>query len=213
MNQQDSVGRSALIAIATGALFAVFVLVIPRLVASTQTAQSEPSLAPMVAASHMTNIVHASSQTPTTTPPTTPTTSPTTIPASTPTTEAPSHTTTTEAPRPRVESGVQDGTITMTASLTPPRDGKGGEVLRDGDEIVWTVTVSASEELWGIYVYLEGAGHVPCDTKHLEEGDTATCVITDVVHDYDEDAEIWVDAWTADRWVTDTIFPSFTVAP
>jgi len=195
--QKDGVGRSALIAIVTGTLFAGFVMIAPRLVASTQSTGDRPSLAPMVAAAHMTRIVHDSSQGPATTP--------TTAPESTPTTEA---------PRPRVVGGVEDGSVELTASPAPPRDGKGSEVIRDGDEVAWTITVTATnDELWGIYVFLEGAGHAPCDSKHLEAGESATCLVSDRVYTDDTGAEVWVDAWTADRWVTDTIFPQFTVAP
>jgi hypothetical protein len=205
MTQKDSVGRSALIAIVTGALFAGFVMIAPRLVASTQSAPSEPSLAPMVAAAHMTRIVHDL--------PNDPATTSTTAPEAPATTEAPSHTTTTEAPRPRV-GGVPDGTVMLAASIAPPGDGKEAEVIRDGDEVTWTIRVTATDdELWGIYVFLEGTGHVPCDTKHLEIGETATCVASDRVYDDEAQGEVWVDAWTADRWVTDTIFPEYTVAP
>ena len=181
-------------------------MVAPRLVASTQSSGSESSLAPEVAAGHMTRIVHDSPPTPTTI---ASETAPTTVAPAPPTTAAPS---TTSAPR--VVEGVDDGSVVLAASFSPPGAGKEGEVIRDGDVISWTFTVTAqTEELWGVFVFLEGHGHVPCETKHLEVGESTTCEATERVYLDDTGAEVWVDAWTLDRMVTDTVHPIFTVAP
>ena len=202
-NMPDSVTRTVLIAVIAGALFAGFLALTPRLTAGTQTSATEgpaavvtaipelPELPAISIADPVISVPEASyldgfeeepveeewiDETPVTT----------TMPASGPT---------------------PDGTLTLTVELLGPRDGKETVILEDEDMVDWhfRATNSSSEELWGVYVYLEGYGHVTCDDTYLAPGETTDCWAATKVWTGEQSADAWATAWTLEPQVADEI--------
>ena len=96
-----------------------------------------------------------------------------------------------------------DGSLTLSAELRGPRGGKETVILEDGDTVEWYFRVenSSGEELWGVYVYLEGLGHVWCDDTYLVPDGITECRATDSVWSGSNTAEAWATAWTTDHEV------------
>jgi hypothetical protein len=80
---------------------------------------------------------------------------------------------------------VIDGSLTMTVEVLGPREGKEVVIIEDEDTVEWSlaVTNSGTEDLHGVFVYVEGAGPALCDTTYLAPGSTAQCNVTDEVRD------------------------------
>jgi len=118
-------------------------------------------------------------------------------------------TTTTRTPGPE-----PDGSLTLFAELRGPRGGKATVILEDGDTVEWYFRVenSSGEELWGVYVYLEGLGHIWCDDTNLAPGAITECRATDSVWPGSNTAEAWATAWTTDHQVAAVITYEYFVS-
>ncbi len=196
----DSVTRTVLIAVIAGALFAGFLALAPRLTAGTQPSATEgpatvvptmielpeiPISDPVISvpeAGYLDGFEEEPveqqwiDETPVVT----------TLPASGPT---------------------PDGTLTLTVELLGPRDGKETVILQDEDRVNWHFRAknTSTEQLWGVYVYLEGHGHVWCDDTYLAPGETTDCWASDQVWTGEQTADAWATAWTLERQVADEI--------
>jgi hypothetical protein len=109
---------------------------------------------------------------------------------------------------------VFDGSLGLTVEVFGPSDGKESVILNDYDIARFQITVDneSSEELWGLFVYLEGYGEVECGTSHLTAGDRVDCVAYDVVYSGTDTAEVWANAWTSEHQVGVEVAHDFYVA-
>lgn len=193
--KSDSVGRTVTIAVIAGVLFAGFLALTPRLTAGSQPAEAGGPVSVATPASEM---AQSSISDPAASVPDSglfdgvdeepidkewdePVTTSTTIAA---------------GPEP-------DGTLTLAVELLGPRGDKEAVILEDEDTVEWHFRVenSGSEKLWGVYVYLEGYGHVRCDVTYLSPGDTAVCWARGSVWVGANTADAWATAWTTERQV------------
>ena len=108
---------------------------------------------------------------------------------------------------------VIDGSLTMTIELLGPREGKEVVIIEDEDTVEWSlrVTNTGTEKLYGVYAFLEGAGHAFCDTTYLAPGSTAQCSITDEVWYGEHTAFAWANAWTTEIQVAAEISYDYSV--
>ncbi len=204
----DNVGRTVMIAVIAGVLFAGFLALSPRLTAGSQA--TEP-VGPASVPTTTPNVIQNSISDPVVSVPDSalfdgqaedPVPVEQVEPTATTTVPVPTTTTTT------VPSGpAPDGTLTLSAELVGPRDGKETVILEDEDLVEWYFEVenSGDEELWGVYVYLEGFGHVWCDDTYLAPGSITDCWATESVWDGAHTAHAWATAWTIDRQVASII--------
>lgn len=208
----DGVGRTILIALVAGALFAGFLALTPRLTAGSQAPESD-------AASEGSTTTVAATKDPISEPVVA-------IPAAElldgldeepPTegdTDASISTTTTTTSTTTMANGPEpDGSLTLTVELIGPREGKEQVILRDEDEVEWHFLVenSSSEELWGVYLYFETHGPVWCDATYLEPGDTTDCFASREVWAGQNTAEFWATAWTTEREVAARLMYEYMV--
>jgi hypothetical protein len=109
---------------------------------------------------------------------------------------------------------VIDGSLTMTVELLGPLEGKEVAIIGDEDFVEWVfrVTNSGTEELYGVYVFLEGAGHVWCGATYLAPGTTTQCSITDEVWYGDHTAFSWATAWTTEIQVATEVSYDYSVS-
>jgi len=114
---------------------------------------------------------------------------------------------------PNANQPVIDGSLTMTVELLGPLEGKEVVIIEDEDTVEWVfrVTNSGTEKLYGVYVFLEGAGHVWCDTTYLAPGTTTQCSTTDEVWYGDYTAFAWATAWTTEIQVATEISYDYSV--
>ena len=191
-----------------GAVFALVAVAAPRLgiTGSAQTAAPDAAASVSAAPSGV-------DQTPEDLPPaagmatttTTPEATTFTTTAPQPTTTAPEVTTTTAAPD-RAE-------IELVVVMTTDRDGQETSRFHQGDSITWRflVTNTGDEYLWGVYVFLEHHGPVPCDSRRLEPGAATVCRIDTVAKEGRHEAEAWATAWTDTRMIAAELFHPFIV--
>jgi len=190
----NGLGRTIFIAALAGVMFAGFLLVTPRLTASSR--DGEPA-------------------TTTTVPPTT--TSTTLAPVTTTTTRPAVTTTTTLPVDPEAvtpENGY-DGTVTLGVYFEGDGGGKEYAELHDGGTIKWRLHVvnSSDEKLWGVFAYLELNGPAACEDHILDPGESTDCWVTGPAADGAYVAEAWVNAWTLTAMVKDKVFVDFVVLP
>jgi hypothetical protein len=205
----DSVGRTAMIAVIAGVLFAGFLALTPRLTAGTQEAAGPAVVAttvPAVSQSVVADPVVAI-----------------------PTSAFDGWDRDVEAPEATVEveedwtddeedwtdeRAEDDGSLTLAVELRGPRDGKETVIISEGDIVEWFVRVSntSGEKLWGTFVYLEGAGHVICPSTRLEVDAHMDCTVHDNVWGGEQTADIWATAWTTDRQVATSVAYDYFIA-
>jgi len=115
---------------------------------------------------------------------------------------------------PSANAPVIDGSLTMTVELLGPLEGKEVVIIEDEDSVEWVfrVTNSGTEKLYGVYVFLEGAGHVWCDATYLAPGTTTQCTTTDEVWYGDHTAFAWATAWTTEIQVATEISYDYSVS-
>lgn len=191
----DGVGRTIFIAALAGIMFAGFLLVTPRLTASTGDAPPGPD-SPVETTTTMATTTTTEAATSTTIPMTTTTTSP---PTSTTLTPADGY----------------DGTVELGLYFEGEADGKEAGLIEHGDTIQWRLHVTNASEgtLWGVFAYLELHGPVPCDDRILEAGESTDCWIESKAVEGSHTAQAWVNAWTLTRMVKDMVFAEVVVLP
>lgn len=195
----DNIGRTVMIAVIAGLLFAGFLAITPRLTASSKSPEAGgpavvvttvPTVEEAIAAPTVEVPVEQSAPRgafdvyePETVEETWDDEAP---PADEPTDET--------WPAPRI-----DGTLDLRVEVLGPRDGKEVAILSDEDMAQWHFEVvnTGPEGLWGVYVYLEGHGPVDCDDTYLAPGATTECWASDMVWAGEQTAEAWATAWTA----------------
>lgn len=191
----DGIGRTIFIAALAGVMFATFLLVTPRLTASTG-----PSTGGAGDASTTTTGAVVTT-----------TVAPTTTTAAVPsTTLAPTTTT-----LPVLPANGDDGTVTLGVYFEGEGDGKEFGVIEDGDRITWRLHVTNTSDgtLWGVYAYLELNGPARCEARILEPGDSTDCWVEGRAFEGTYQVEAWVNAWTLTRMVLDTVVVEMTVLP
>jgi hypothetical protein len=193
----DGVGRTIFIAALAGVMFAGFLLVTPRLTAST--GDQTPG------AVGGTTSTSTAAATTTTTAATT-----TTVAATTTTTSL-----TTSTTEPRLPVNGYDGTVELGVYFEGEADGKEFGVIEHGDTITWRLHVvnESAEKLWGVYAYLELHGPAACDDRILAPGESTDCWIETRAVVGSHQAQAWVNAWTLTRIVKDMVFTDFVVLP
>lgn len=206
----DSVGRTAMIAVIAGVLFAGFLALTPRLTAGSQ----QPS-GPAVVTTTVPAVSENAVSDPVVAIPATAASSfdgwdQTPEPAAA-TVDADEDWTDDDTSNDRAED---DGSLTLAVELRGPRDGKETVIISEGDTVEWFVRVTntSGEKLWGTFVYLEGAGHVVCPGTRLEVGAHMDCTVHDNVWSGEQTAEIWATAWTTDRQVATALDYDYYVA-
>lgn len=104
-----------------------------------------------------------------------------------------------------------DGSVVMTASFVSPR----GTTVEVGDSVAWRIQVTnaTSDELWGVFAYVEGFGAALCDASHTYAGETTDCWATGPAFAGTGNVVAWVNAWTEVWQVKDKILVPFTVTP
>lgn len=194
----DGVGRTIFIAALAGIMFAGFLLVTPRLTASTADAtpgSGSPgeTTTTSMAATTTTEVVTSTS-----------------IPMTTTTTLPPTTTT-----QPRTTADGYDGTVVLGLYFEGEADGKEAGLIEHGDTIQWRLHVTNASEgtLWGVFAYLELHGPVPCDNRILEPGESTDCWIESRAVEGNHTAQAWVNAWTLTRMVKDMVFAEVIVLP
>ncbi len=184
-------GRTLFIAALTGAIFAGFLLVSPKLSA-----------------------VGTDAGTTSTTPPA-PTTSTgptsTTAPAAATSTTTLASKATIPYEEPMTPRYGYDGSVALSVVYTGTNDDPA--LLVDGDRVRWhfDVTNQTEERLWGVFVWLELVGRAECDGHRVDPGRTLHCSISATAVAGDHVAEAWVNAWTSTRQVKDRVFVPFHV--
>jgi hypothetical protein len=190
----DGIGRTIFIAALAGIMFAAFLLVTPRLTAST-TADPPADSA------------------------TTTSVAPTTTMATTTTTRAEPTTTTVVSrpttPEPRDPANGYDGTVTLGLYFEGEASRKEFGVIEQGDTIEWRLHVTNASDgtLWGVYAYLELHGPAKCEAHILEPGESTDCWVESRAVEGKHEAQAWVNAWTLTRMVKDMVFADLTVLP
>jgi hypothetical protein len=206
----DSTGRTAMIAVIAGVVFAAFLALTPRLTAS-QTA--EPDVAAIVTTTVPTPTQREISE---------PVVAVSGLDAfdgfdADPVEEEVVPEEWADEPADEGESDkpapIIDGSLTMTVELLGPREGKEVVIIEDGDTVQWSlrVTNTGTEKLYGVYAFLEGAGHAPCDTTRLTPGSTTQCGVTGEVWYGEHTAFAWATAWTTEIQVATEISYDFSV--
>jgi hypothetical protein len=192
----NGLGRTIFIAALAGVMFAAFLLVTPRLTASSAGAES--------AATTTTTHLPVATTSTTTAPTTTTTVEPSTTTMATPTTL-----------EPRTPANGYDGTVVLGLYFEGEADGKEFGVIERGDTITWRLHVTNASEgtLWGVYAYLELHGPAPCEDRILEPGESTDCWIESRAFVGTEEAQAWANAWTLTRMVKDMVFADVTVLP
>lgn len=120
--------------------------------------------------------------------------------------EAPEPAPPTDGEEPATTSGGRehdDGSLRLTMGPPSVAGDEPGAAPHDEDWVRWTFTVenAGDEYLWGVYLYLEGYGHVGCGARRLDVGESTQCTAEAEVWQGSHRAEAWVTAWTTDRMV------------
>jgi hypothetical protein len=185
-----------------GAIIALVAVVAPRL-ASSRGSQPTPTTVASAPADSSTTALTI--RLPSTTEAPTAASSPTTT---SPPTENATAPTTTE---PLVQDG---GAVSLTLVGLEPNGVVNASIV-DGDSLVWhfRVTNSGEQYLWGVYVYLELRGWVPCDDHRLEIGASTDCWVQSIAWAGQDNAEAWVTAWTETHRVEDIMSYDYAVLP
>lgn len=203
----DGVGRTLFIAVIAGGIFAVFLMLTPKMTTSVGDVA--------------TAAVAGGDQATTTTdevPPSTPTTLtvPTSTTLATTTTTVVATTTTEPEPgeiwEPMTPEFGYDGTVRLTLHF----EGAHGEalpIMTDFDTVVWRlhVTNTTDQELWGVFAWVERAGRAYCDDHHLYGFGETDCWVSSTVYADDWVVDAWVNAWTTQRQVKDRVSLPLTV--
>ncbi|MEX1208746.1 MAG: hypothetical protein WEE36_09150 [Acidimicrobiia bacterium] len=193
----DGIGRTIFIAALAGVMFAAFLLVTPRLTASTgPTTGGDGDASTTTTSARVTTTTAAPTTTTAAVPGTTLAPTPTTVPPLSP------------------EDGY-DGTVTLGIYFEGQGDGKEFGVIEDGDQVTWRlhVTNTSDGRLWGVYAYVELYGPARCDTRILEPGESTDCWVEGRAFEGTQQVEAWVNAWTLTRMVKDKVFVDMTVLP
>jgi hypothetical protein len=191
-----SLGRTIFTGILAAGLFGLILLVSPRL---TYSQESDRSSTPSTT---LTGAPVELTVTTTTLPATT-----TTVPAAATTTTTTGVTTTTVAaveewdPASQTPANGYDGSVVLAGLVPNP------EFPSDLETVTWTLTVTNAHDgrLWGVYAYVEGFGHAPCDAHILDPGESTTCRVDGPVYTGTDQVVAWVDAWTLERQVSDKV--------
>lgn len=196
-----SIGRTAFIAGLAAALFGLFLLVAPRLTASSE-------ITPTTAAATTT----------------VPTTTGTTVVAPT-TTLAPVTTTTVAAttsttlpvgwdPAGMTPANGYDGTVSIAAAATGPLGDKESVIITDGDTVTWQVHVvnTTDGRLWGVFAWVEGFGRAYCDDRRLEPFAETDCWATGRAYAGETTVVAWANAWTEETQVKAAVRYDLAVA-
>jgi hypothetical protein len=206
----DGIGRTIVIAVIAGGLFAGFLALAPRLTASETEAApaTSTSTLPLLATSSLPGISDPVVAVPDTAPDVqvTVTTAPALAASSTTSATAPAATSTTVVPP-------SDGSIELTVDARNASDADSDGAFVEGDEIQWRfqVTNTSDEELWGAYVYLELHGPADCDVHNLLPGESTDCWIVTSAVEGTHTAKAWATAWTTERIVADDLEFTFQV--
>lgn len=192
----EGIGRTIFIAALAGVMFAAFLLVTPRLTASTGPGAGGT-------AEDTTTTTGAVITTTTAAPSTTTVVAPATTVPVTPTT------------LPEALDPAYDGTVTLGVYVEGEGEGKEFGVVEDGDTIKWRLHVTNASDgtLWGVYAYVELFGPARCDAHILEPGESTDCWVSGRAFEGTLRAEAWVNAWTLTRMVKDKAFLDLTVLP
>jgi hypothetical protein len=199
---QSNLGRTVFIALLAAGLFGLFLLVTPKLTTAGSGSGGTTSAAP-------TTVTPEPDVTAATCP---------CLPTSTTTTSVPTTTvpvTTTLPlgwdPASQTAANGYDGSVVMTASFISPR----GSSVEAGDTVAWQIHVTndTTEDLWGVFAYVEGFGPSVCDQRHIGAGESTDCWATGLAYVGTGDVVTWVNAWTEERQVKDIVRIPFTVIP
>ena len=192
MQLDDGLGRSILITLLAAALFGAFLLIAPRLTAST----TEPSTATTPAAVPTTVSTAPLGVTPTTLP------SATTIPQPRISPNGPEG----WDPEAMTRANGYDGTVALAAEALP-RGGAAGDELHDREPVTWRLQVrnTTDGELWGVFAWVEGFGRALCDDHHLDPGAVTECRATNTAYAGTQQVVAWVNAWTEISQVKDKL--------
>ena len=198
-------------AIAAGLLFAVFLMILPRLGAGGEEGTVAADLAPGIAepASNPGSPVAPADTTAATLAPTSSTT-PTTTSASCCPNGA--ELVPNEGASPFVIPAPpgEDADLDLAVSVEAGGEEKESPMMFDGDDLTWTlrVTNAGEEYLWGVYAHLEGHGRMTCDHRRLDTGETALCTATTTGVAGERVGWLWATAWTTTSIIgTDVTLP------
>jgi len=98
---------------------------------------------------------------------------------------------------------VFDDTLALAVEVFGEADGKESVILRDFDAARFQIRLdnTSDEELWGVFAYLEGYGPISCMESHLDPGEHTACTVTDTVYSGTHTGEVWANAWTTQHQV------------
>ncbi len=208
-SEGDGVGRTVLIAVAAAVVFAGFIVLAPRLTATSSEEGAAAAAGPAVAGDlpNIGDTAPGSSEAPLDIE--VEITQPEVLPPGTATSSQPPTTSlSAAAPQPPTP-----GMVALEVDAKGPREAVGTAIAIEGDEIEWRFHVEnvSETELWGIYVYLELHGPTWCEHRNLRPGEATDCWIATNAVEGDHTAAAWVTAWTLDHIVADQLEYSFTV--